>query len=154
MWPGFGTTGKAFMYGLGGKMLKGAGVGAAVGGLYGAFSDNTSILGGAMMGGLAGAAGVGIYRKGIRPLLASSRAIARGQSGWASRMVSAASEGAKLAANQAVTPIRTASRVIKRGTHPAAIMGTAGDLYNRSRGVFTGRGRNILKGMNARVMGR
>jgi hypothetical protein len=39
-------------------------VGAGVGGVYGAFSDNTSVLGGMAMGAMAGAGGRGLFNAG------------------------------------------------------------------------------------------
>lgn len=53
-----------------------AGVGAAIGGAYGAFSDNTSVFGGAMMGAGAGVA-LGLASGGLRRGLNSQWA--RGQ---------------------------------------------------------------------------
>src|SRR3990167_508001 len=78
MWPGFGTawrsTAKGIFGGLG-KTARGSIVGGLAGGAYGAYSDNTSVLGGAMMGTGMGA---GLARYGgaaLRRGLLASRGI-------------------------------------------------------------------------------
>jgi len=93
------------------RTLMGAGVGAGLGGLYGAMSDNTSVLGGALTGAGVGAIGARYLGAGFRTAAGAGRGMglraSAGDYGKRFGMGVAARarldyRGARLAANQAV----------------------------------------------------
>ena len=62
--------------GAGGRVLQGAMIGAGVGGIYGAFSDRKTVLGGAIGGAMGGALGTAAFihgRAGVRGVMNAAR---------------------------------------------------------------------------------
>jgi len=115
MRKGMRGAGSAAMFMARNPVARSALYGGLAGGLYGAFSDNTSVLGGAMMGAGLGA---GIYRYGIRPGMglgkigagmsfgAHARALGGAYGSAMGTAIMSDVRGARMASNRALNGIR------------------------------------------------
>lgn len=144
MWPGFGSAwgsvAKKAMSGGFGRTLAGGLWGAAVGGAYGAMSDNTSVLGGAIKGSLLGAVGARYGGAALRRTGFASRGIgvAANAVGTYGSLGKAAAMGIR---NQAMMDYRILSRVAKSSAH--GVVQSANRGYSSISSTLKGWGSGI-----------